>query len=342
MSTSREQLLRLVEYVRGFRATYLAAAGLRLGLFKKLAETPGITATALAEELGLHLPPVLVWCRTAYALGFLEADEAGRLRLAPGFDQLLAEPASPWYYGDALGLVVDYETDDLSRLDEVLRWGKVVPFQARGRKFSEQVGAATAGLHTLVARKLLPGLPGMEERLRQGPRLLDVGCGCGGFLVALATAFPGGQYVGVDIDRKALGVARKSVKAAGLARRVRFRLAGSDGFGVKAPFDVVTLLQVLHEIRPELRLGILRECARVIARDGWLVILDETYPSTWPDLRRPENSRPVMTAFSELSMGNVLPTREDQESLLTAAGLSLKTRTLVGDGFTLLTAQPAA
>ncbi len=342
MSTPREQLQRLIDYVRGVRATYLAAAGVRLGLFKKLAESPGLTPEALAKNLGLHPPFVSVWCRTAYALGFLEADEAGKLSLAPGFDQVLAEPASPWYYGGALGLVVDYEADDLSQLDELLRSGKTVPFQARGRKFSEQVGTATAGLHTLVARKVLPSLPDMEERLRQGLRLLDVGCGCGGFLLALATAFPAGKYVGVDIDRKALGVARKSVKAAGLARRVRLRTAGADGLGVTGPFDVITLLQVLHEIRPELRLGILRECARVSARDGWLVILDETYPSTWADLRRPENSRPVLTAFSELSMGNVLPTREEQESVLAAAGFRPKTRTLVGDGFTLLTAQPVA
>ncbi len=342
MSTPREQLLRLVEYVRGFRATYLAAAGIKLGLFKKLAETPGISTEALAEDLGLHPPFVSVWARTAYALGFLEADEAARLRLVSGFDQLLAEPASPWYYGGALRLIVDYEAEDLSRLDEVLRSAKVVPFQARGRKFSEQVGAATAGLHTLVARKILPWLPEMEERLHRGLRLLDVGCGCGGFLLAVAEAFPAGKYVGVDIDRKAVGVARKSVKAVGLARRVRFQAAGPDGLGVTGPFDVITLLQVLHEVRPELRPPILSECARITARDGWLVILDETYPSTWADLRRPENSRPVLTAFSELSMGNIMPTREEQESLLVAAGFSLKTRTLVGDGFTLLTAQPAA
>lgn len=342
MSTPREQLLRLVEYVRGFRATYLAAAGVRLGLFKKLGESPGLTADTLAEALGLHPRAVAVWCRTAYALGFLEADEAGRLRLAAGFDQILAEPTSPWYYGGALGLTVEYEADDLAGLEEVLRSGKVVPFQARGRKFSEQVGAATAGLHTLIARKVLPGVPGIEDRLPQGLRLLDVGCGCGGFLLALAQAFPAGKYVGVDIDRKALGVARKAVRAAGLVRRVRFKTAGADGFGVSGPFDVITLLQVLHEIRPELRLPILQECARVSARAGQLVILDETYPSTWADLRRPENSRPVMTAFSELGMGNVIPTQAEQESLLASAGFALKSRTVVGDGFTLLTAQPAA
>jgi SAM-dependent methyltransferase len=146
--------------------------------------------------------------------------------------------------------------------------------------------------------------------------------------------------VGVDIDRKALGVARKSARDAGLSGRVRFLVAGQNGFGAKGPFDVITLVQVLHEIHPELRPAILAECARIVAPDGWLVIFDETYPSTWADLRRPENSRPVMTAFAELGMGNVIPTREEQEALLAAAGFALQSRIIVGDGFTLLTARP--
>ena len=97
MTTPREQFPKLVECIKGFRATYLAAAGVKLGLFEKIAASPGITADQLAVALGLHPPYVLTWCRTAHALGFLEADEAGRLRVAPGFEPILAEPASPWY-----------------------------------------------------------------------------------------------------------------------------------------------------------------------------------------------------------------------------------------------------
>lgn len=340
MTTPREQFPKLVECIKGFRATYLTAAGVKLGLFAKIAASPGITAGQLAQGLGLHAPYVLIWCRTAHALGFLEGDEAGRLRVAPGFEPILAEPASPWYYGGALGLTVDYEAHDMQQLPQILRSGRAVPFQARGREFSEQVGAATAGLHTLVARKILPEVPGLGERLHRGLRALDVGCGCGGFLLALARAFPGGRYTGVDVDRRALTSARKAIKAARFARRVKVKAAGANGFPVKGPFDLVTLVQVFHEIRPDLRPAVLGECRRLMAADGWLVVLDETYPSTWADLRRPENARPMLTAFSELAMGNVIPTREEQESLLAGAGFAIRSRATVGDGFTLLTVQP--
>lgn len=341
MSTPREQLLHLVDYVRGFRAVYLVAAGLRLGLFRAIAETPGSSPDALAARLGLEPRAVGVWCRTACSLGLLDADESGALGLPPGLGPVLADPSSPWYYGGAIGLAVEHEARDLAELDHLVRTGRTVPFQARGRKFSEQVAAATAGLHILVARKVLPELPAIGERLAQGLSLLDVGCGCGGFLIALARAYPAGRYVGVDIDRYALATARRAAKAAGVARAVRFRTARADGFGIDGTFEVVTLLQALHEIRPQLRPGILGECARRLGEGGWLVILDETYPSTWADLRRPEYNRPVLTALAELGWGTVMPTREEQEALLTQAGLAVKARALVGDGFTLLTAQRA-
>lgn len=341
MTTPREQFPKLIEAIKGFRATYLAAAGVKLGLFRTLAASPGMTADGLAAALGLHPPSVLTWCRTAHGLGFLEADEEGRLRVAPGFEPILADPASPWYYGGALGLAVNFEAADLGRLPETLNSGETVAFQARGLAFSEQVGAATAGLHTLMARKVLPDVPGLDERLARGLRALDVGCGCGGFLLALARQFPAGLYTGVDTDRRALTSARKTIRAAGASRRVKVRAAGPEAFPVKGPFELVTLLQVLHEIRPDLRPSVLRECRRVIAPDGWLVILDETYPSTWAELRRPEHTRPMLTALGELRMGNVIPTREEQEALLAGAGFALRGRSMVGDGFTVLSAQPA-
>lgn len=80
--------------------------------------------------------------------------------------------------------------------------------------------------------------------------------------------------------------------------------------------------------------------ADALRTGGWLVIVDETYPSTLAETRQPEFRFPLQTGLEELMWGNVIPTREEQERLLRAAGLSGRIeRSLMGEGFTLLATQ---
>jgi SAM-dependent methyltransferase len=105
----------------------------------------------------------------------------------------------------------------------------------------------------------------------------------------------------------------------------------------KESFDVVLMVEVLHEIAPAIRPGVVRACAGALRPGGWLVILDETYPSTLAETRQPEFLFPLQTGLEELMWGNVIPTREEQERLLRDAGFAGPIeRSLLGAGFTLL------
>jgi SAM-dependent methyltransferase len=105
-------------------------------------------------------------------------------------------------------------------------------------------------------------------------------------------------------------------------------------------FDAALMVEVLHEVAPAQRLGLLRGCARVLRPDGWLVILDETYPSTFEEAREPEFRSALQTGFEELICGNVIPTRQEQERLLREAGFTGEIRrAVIGQGLTLLTTQ---
>jgi SAM-dependent methyltransferase len=104
--------------------------------------------------------------------------------------------------------------------------------------------------------------------------------------------------------------------------------------------DVVVMIEVLHEIAPDFRQGVINACYDALRPDGWLLIVDETYPSTLAESRMLEFVFPVQTGFEELTWGNVVPTREEQESLLRNAGFDGDIgRSIVGEGFTVLTVQ---
>jgi len=84
-------------------------------------------------------------------------------------------------------------------------------------------------------------------------------------------------------------------------------------------------------------MAVIDGCYRALRVGGWLLIVDETYPSTLAETRQPEYLFPMQTGFEELTWGNVLPTRKEQEKLLRTAGFQSEIgRSIVGEGFTVL------
>ena len=332
------QVGKVFAWRRGFNAMFLIDLGVKLGLFRALADAPA-RPTDLANKLGLHEPYVATWCLTAYGFELLDAAADGAYRLAPHFDTILASPGHPRYLGGYAKLGTDFASEDFRALLGAFRDGGKIPFQGRSDAFAEVIAESTAGLHFITARKILPELPGLAERLAAGACLVELGCGVGRLLLALAKANPQAQIRGVDIDPTGLRRARQALATAGYGERVQV-LEGELG-AVIAPrsADALVMVEVLHEIAQPIRPRVLRACGEVLKPGGWIVILDETYPSTLAEARAPEFAFPLQTGFEELLWGNIIPTREEQERLLNDAGFEPPQRSLLGEGFTLLTAR---
>lgn len=338
--TADSQVARIFAWRRGFNAMHLIDLGIRLGLFQAFAESPNATAESVANRLGLHAPYVEVWCTTAYAFELLDADEERRFRLAPHMNEILANSAHPRYLGGYVQLGTQFATDDYRLAPEAFRTGATSPFQGRSHAFAEVVAQAIAGVNVMVARKILPGLPGVAGKLTGGGALLEVGCGTGNLQLQIAKAFPNARCTGVDIDPTGLAAAREAVSRAGLADRVTIVQGDVASAVPREAFDVVIMVEVLHEISPALRAAVVRGCAGALRPGGWMVIVDETYPSSLSQARQPEFLFPLQTGLEEMMWGNIVPTREEQERLLRDAGLAGHIdRSLLGAGFTLLSTQ---
>ena len=341
--TADSQVARIFEWRRGFNTIYLVHLGVQLGLFRALNEAPGSTAAQLAAKLGLHAPYVERWCLTAYGMELLDAQADGGYRLAPFMDVILTAPAHPRYLGGYVQLGTEIAAADFMRGLQAFKTGEVIPFQGRGDAFNHAIAGSTWGLQVVTAKKILPGLPGLSERLNGGGRVLEVGCGTGNLLVQLAKAFPAAQVVGVDIDSDSIAAARSRAGEAGVADRVQVRKGTVAAATQGQQFDAALMVEVLHEIAPALRSGVVADCARALAPGGWMVIVDETYPGTLEEARRPEFKFPLHTGFEEMLWGNVIPTRAEQERLLRDAGLTGRIeRSLIGEGFTVLATQKPA
>lgn len=110
--------------------------------------------------------------------------------------------------------------------------------------------------------------------LKDGERLLDVGCGTGSLAVRLATVEPGAQVHGIDPDPDVLRRARSKAAEAGA------RIAFHEGFltvefvAGAEPFDIVTSSLVLHQVPLAGKRDLLSMMRRALQPDGRLVLAD--------------------------------------------------------------------
>lgn len=86
----------------------------------------------------------------------------------------------------------------------------------------------------------------VADAVPRGSRVLDIGCGAGLLLGWLAEAYGTGG-VGVDTSARAVEMARTSVRA---GEDLRFECHSPDAPWPSGPFDVITVVDVLHHVPP--------------------------------------------------------------------------------------------
>lgn len=317
-----EQAGRLMEQLYGFVNVYLLNTGLELGLFERLrdAGASGLTVAELAHDQGLHEPYLAVWCQSAYGYGYLDAVSDGRFCLAPQMETLLADPQSPAYMGNILRLFANHCGEDLLQHSRYLKSGEVFTFQEHGEGFSSLIAKNGATKGAKFLKMVVPQVPGLEEKLRNGAMLLDVGCSGGTFMIALARTYPTCRFVGVDIDHNALPLAEREIARAGLADRIRVQAMGVEALAFDNAFDVITLNSVIHEVRPPLKPQAVARCLKALKPGGRLLITDFSLPDSLSGLREPAYRMVLMDQFLEMSWGNRHQTKQEQIDLLTQAG----------------------
>jgi len=119
-----------------------------------------------------------------------------------------------------------------------------------------------------VHRRLLD-----QAALGPGQRVLEIGCGTGGLLLAAKRAQPAAVTVGLDPDLAALARARRKARRRGLPLQL------DRGYADALPYpddsiDVVLSSFMLHHVPAEQRGTAMREVVRVLRPGGVLHLMD--------------------------------------------------------------------
>jgi ubiquinone/menaquinone biosynthesis C-methylase UbiE len=100
--------------------------------------------------------------------------------------------------------------------------------------------------------------------VREGMRVLDVGCGLGHFTLGMARMVgDAGRVTAVDVQARMLQLMLRRARRAGLAARIEAVQCAPRELGVPGPFDFALASNMLHESPdPERLLGLIRAALR--------------------------------------------------------------------------------
>ena len=109
-------------------------------------------------------------------------------------------------------------------------------------------------------------------QVRDGMRLLDIGCGWGGLLIRAAERFPRLQAVGITLAERQLELARERVAAAGLADRIQVELVDyRDAPTLLGRFDRIASIGMVEHVGAR-RMDDYFAAARACLRPGGLFL----------------------------------------------------------------------
>lgn len=320
---------RLLEIANAGALCFAISIGHRAGLFDALARLRhGGTADEIAAEAGLDPRYVREWLGAVAAGGLVELLQEGpTYHLPESHAALLTGRGAPGNMAAMMRWIpLLARVED--RLLECFQEGGGLGYEEYPR-FQETMAELSG--QTVVAAlfdAILPLEPELTHRLRFGIDVLDVGCGQGRAILAMASEFPSSRFHGLDISREAIDKARSEAREMGL-HNARFTVADAALLDEPASRDLVTAFDAIHDqARPQRVLSNIRKSLRP---DGLFLMQDI---ATHSDVAR-NLDHPLGAFLYTLSFGHCMSVSLSQggAGLGTCWGRSEARRLLEAAGF---------
>lgn len=307
----------------------LVITGAKLGLYKALAEGGPATSADLAERTGIDERYAREWLSAQAASGFVDYDEAAdRFSMNPEQQMALADDESPVSVASAFELIASAYIDE-PKITHAFLTGEGVGWHEHHEcLFRGTERFFRPGYRANLVQAWLPALDGVVEKLEQGAKVADIGCGAGASTLIMAAAFPNSRFYGFDYHDKSIERAREATREAGEPGNVSFEAAAAK----EAPgrdYDLVACFDCLHDMGdPE---GAARHIRSMLKPDGSFMLVEP-----FAGDRLADNLNPVGRMYYSASTMICTPGSKAQEvglALGAQAGEARLAEILRGAGF---------
>lgn len=304
----------------------LVLLGDKLGLYRAMAAHGPVTSEDLARYTQTQERYVREWLSAQAASGFVTYDpEAKTFALTPEQEAVLADEDSPVNMTGGFYSLAAIFADE-PRLTEAFKTGNGVGWGEHCNcLFCGTERFFRPGYKAHLVSEWLPALDGVTEKLSNGAKVADIGCGHGVSTMIMGEAFPRSRFTGFDFHAPSIEAARAN--ATGMAN-VTFEVARAQDFDGTG-YDLVTIFDALHDMGDPV--GAAAHIRSSLAEDGTLMIVE---PLAGDQLE--DNLNPVGRIYYAFSTSICVPASLSQEvgaALGAQAGEKRLTETLRHGGF---------
>lgn len=264
---------KLVDVINHAGLAMMISVAHRTGLFDAMADCGSATISQLAVKSGLNGRYVKE-CLGALVTGEVVSFEPDNqtYSLPENHAALLTRQAEPNNFASTMQWVsVLGEVE--SHIVDCFKYGGGVPYSAYSRFHEVMAEESSQTVVASLLNNIIPLKDGLKESLERGIDVLDVGCGSGQAMLALAKEFPNSRFCGYDICKETVTAANELSSKVGLSN-VNFEQKDVSRL-IDEPadqYDWVTAFDAIHDqAKPD---EVLKGIAHVVSPAGLFLMQD--------------------------------------------------------------------
>jgi len=284
----------------------LILIGDRLGIFKAMADSQPVSSEELARRTGLSERYLREWLNANAASGYMTYDSAQKTYTLPPEQALaLAVEDSPVYLPGAFQIMSSLY-HDAPKLESAFRSGEGVGWHEHHHDLYQGVERFfRPNYNANLVASWIPALDGVEQKLKRGAKVADVGCGLGASTILMAKAYPNSSFFGFDYHNESLALAREAAEKAGVGERIRFEISQAKSFPGN-DYDFIAFFDCLHDMGDPS--GAAAHVCKALKPDGtWMIV--EPFAGDAPEA----NHNPIGRIFYSASTLCCVPASLAQE-----------------------------
>jgi SAM-dependent methyltransferase len=310
-----ETMLRMIT---GYRVSQIAGTLAELGIPDRLANGP-LSFDALAKAIGCNPEATYRLLRASASIAVVSAMADGRFSLTP-LGEILRSKVPGSMRESAIAMTAPGHWLPWGRLVEAVRQGVRQTRATLGQELFEYYaenpgeGSAFTGAMSNLSAAVAEEVADVLDTSR-AEHVVDVGGASGRIIAALLERNPVLQGTILELAEVAPR-ARATLAELGLSSRCK--VLEGDFFKAVPEADIHILKYIIHDWDDEQSVRILSNCARVLRRNGRVILVERLLP---------QDERPSYAPLTDLNMLVLLPGRErtakQYGNLFEAAGLRL-------------------